>query len=320
MPDDTLLDLAEKGELSKNLDEQVARMLADPRSSALVENFAMQWLQLRRIDFISPDGQMFPRFNERLRKSMIRETQLFFESIIREDRSIFELIDADYTFMNERLARHYDVEDGKIRGDEFVRVTLPDRTRGGLLTQASVLMVTSNPTRTSPVKRGKWVLEQILGSPPPPPPPDVPELEDQKEEIAAGTLRERLEIHRANPACANCHTKMDAIGFSLENYDVTGAWRTRDGKHEIDATGEFSDGTTFSGPIGLKDVVLERKDAFVRCFVEKMTIYATGRGMEYYDRPTINRILKELPKDDYAFSAVVREIVKSDAFRKRRGL
>ena len=237
MPDDALLDLAEKKQLTANLDRQVRRMLADPRASALVQNFAMQWLQIKRIQFISPDGQLFPTFNDKLRASMLQETELFVESIFREDRSVLDLIDADYTFLNEPLAKHYGIADtfgnsvgqkakkpgGRpIKGEQFQRVTLQDRNRGGLLTQASVLTVTSNPTRTSPVKRGKWVLEQILGAPPPSPPPNVPELSENKKDVAAASLRQRMEVHRRNPACANCHAKMDPIGFALENFNAVG--------------------------------------------------------------------------------------------------
>lgn len=334
MPDDTLFELAEKGKLSANLEAQVKRMLTDSRASSLVSNFAMQWLQLQRIDFISPDGKLFPTFNDKLRQAMVRETELFLESLLREDRSVLEMINADYTFLNAPLARHYGIADTNgnligqkptergrpIRGEEFVRVSLQDRSRGGLLTQASVLTVTSNPTRTSPVKRGRWVLEQILGAPPPPPPPNVPELPEEETAVQAASLRERLEVHRQNPECANCHAKMDPIGFALENFNAVGAWRTKDAGFEIDATGEFTDGTKFVGPAELKSFVMERKEQFVRCLVEKMLIYAIGRGLEYYDRPTVEQIVSTLPEKEYRFSALITEIVRSDAFRRRRGL
>lgn len=334
MPDDTLLALAEKTQLAANLDAQVKRMLADPRASTLVSSFAMQWLQLQRIEFISPDGKLFPTFNVKLRQSMVRETEMFLESVLREDRSVLDLIDADYTFLNGPLAQHYGITDTNgnqagqkptkrgrpIRGDQFVRVALQDRARGGLLTQASVLTVTSNPTRTSPVKRGRWVLEQIMGAPPPPPPGNVPELSEEEEAITAASLRERLEVHRRNPACANCHAKMDPIGFALENFNAVGAWRTKDGKFDIDATGEFTDGTKFVGPAELKRFVMDRKEQYVRCLTEKMLIYALGRGLEYYDRPTVEKIVQSLPARDYKFSALVTHIVKCDAFRQRRGL
>lgn len=334
MPDETLLALAEKKQLTPNLGTQVQRMLTDPRASSLVNSFAMQWLQLQRIDFISPDGKLFPTFNVKLRQSMVRETELFLESILREDRSVLDLIDADYTFLNGPLAQHYGIADvngnlvgqkptkrGRpVRGDKFVRIALQDRTRGGLLTQASVLTVTSNPTRTSPVKRGRWVLEQILGTPPPPPPANVPELSEKAQDITSSSLRERLEVHRRNPACANCHAKMDPIGFALENFDAIGGWRTQDGKFEIDATGEFTVGTTFVGPVELKSFVMQRKKQFVRCLTEKLLIYALGRGVEYYDRAAVEKIVEALPEEGYKFSALVTHIVQSDPFRQRRGI
>ncbi|MDA1014605.1 MAG: DUF1592 domain-containing protein [Planctomycetota bacterium] len=334
MPDDTLLDLAEKKQLTANLDTQVRRMLADPRASSLVQNFVMQWLQVKRIEFISPDGQLFPTFNVKLREAMLRETELFVESILREDRSVLDLIDADFTFLNEPLAQHYGIADTngntigqkpqtprgrQIKGQQFQRVSLQDRTRGGLLTQASVLTVTSNPTRTSPVKRGRWVLEQILGAPPPPPPADVPELSEEKQVVSTASLRQRMEAHRRNPACANCHAKMDPIGFALENFNAVGAFRTTDGDFDVDATGEFSDGTKFSGPAELKTIVMQRKEEFTRCLIEKMLTYALGRGIEFYDRPTVEKIVQSLPAQQYKFSALVAQIVKCDAFRQRRG-
>lgn len=335
MPDEELFDLAKKKQLAGNLHKQVDRMLADPRSIALVENFAMQWLQLKRIEFISPDGKQFPTFNVKLRNSMVRETEMFLESILKEDRSILDMVDADYTFLNAPLAKHYGIADtngnrigqklqgqrGKpIRGDQFVRVSLQDRIRGGLLTQGSVLTVTSNPTRTSPVKRGKWVLEQILGEPPPPPPANVPELSEDANVIKSASLRARMEVHRRNPVCANCHAKMDPIGFALENFNAVGGWRTKDGEHEIDATGEHPDGTKFVGPVELKSFVMKKKEMFVRCLSEKMLTYAIGRGLEYYDRPTVEKIVKALPAEGYKFSSLIKQIVRSDAFRRRRGL
>jgi hypothetical protein len=334
MPDDELLNLAEQKQLTANLDAQVKRMLADPKAKALVQNFALQWLQIQRIEWIAPDGAQFPAFNDKLRAAMLEETVLFFESVLREDRSILDLIDADYTFLNEPLARHYGIDDTNgnwqgqmperergepIRGEQFRRVNLQGGSRGGLLTQASVLTVTSNPTRTSPVKRGRWVLEQILGAPPPPPPPNVPELPADEKAIAGGSLRARLEEHRANPSCANCHAKMDPIGFALENYNAIGAYRTKDGEFEIDASGELTDGTRFSGPDELKKVIRERKTEFTRCLAEKMLIYALGRGLEYYDRPTVEKIITNTAASDYRFSTLITEIVKSDAFRLRRG-
>jgi hypothetical protein len=334
MPDDELLRLAGKNELTPNLEAQVRRMLKDPRARTLVDNFAMQWLQLKRIAFVAPDGGLFPTFSQRLRQAMLQETQMFLETVIREDRSILELVDADYTFLNERLAQHYGIADTNgnrknekpvkpggtpVRGDSFVRVSLQGGDRGGLLTQASILTVTSNPTRTSPVKRGRWVLEQILGTPPPPPPPNVPELEESPKAVATGSLRQRMEQHRVNPSCANCHTRMDAIGFALENFNAIGAWRMKDGAFEIDPGGTLPDGTQIKGVADLKKSILAKKGQFARCVIEKMMIYALGRGIEPYDDRAIDKALASVAKDQYKFSRVVVEIVKSDPFRLRRG-
>jgi mono/diheme cytochrome c family protein len=323
MPDDELLDLADRGQLSENLGTQVRRMLADPRAAALVTSFAMQWLQLKRIEFISPDGELFPTFNNDLRTAMLQETELFVGGVFHEDRSVLELIDADSTFVNAPLAKHYGLEDAYRKaggkGKEFRRVTTADRTRGGLLSQAGILTATSNPTRTSPVKRGRWVLEQMLGEPPPPPPPNVPELEENEGVSTTASLRERMEMHRRNAACAGCHARMDAIGFALENYDAVGAFRTDDGTFDIDADGTFPDGTSFSGPAGLKDVLLAKKREFCRCLTEKMMIFALGRGLQPADRPTIERVVDRLESQDYKVSALVAGIVTSDAFRQRRG-
>lgn len=334
MPDDELLDLAEKKQLSSQLDAQARRMLADQRSAELVRNFARQWLQIGRLEQFSPDAKLFPLFDEPLRAAMFKETELFFAAVMREDRGIDELLDADYTFLNEPLARHYGIVDTNgnargqkptqpkgqpIRGSEFVRVSIPDDQRGGLLTQASILTVTSNPTRTSPVKRGKWVLEQLLGEPPPPPPPNVPELTAEGRALT-GSLREQMVQHRANPSCAACHATMDPLGFSFENYDAIGAWRAKDGEYDIDPSGQLPDGKQFSGPGGLKEILLARKDDFAMCLAEKLLIYALGRGLEYYDRPTLKRIVKRLAENDYKFSSLVVEIVKSEPFVNRRGL
>jgi hypothetical protein len=334
MPDDELLRLASKNELTPNLEAQVRRMLKDPRARTLVDNFSMQWLQLKRIAFVAPDGMLFPGFSQRMRQAMVQETQLFIESVIREDRPILDLIDADYTFLNERLARHYNIADTNgniqgqkptkpggqpIRGDSFVRVQLQTPERGGLLTHASILTVTSNPTRTSPVKRGRWVLEQILGTPPPPPPPNVPELEESQKAVASGSLKQRMEQHRSNPSCANCHTRMDAIGFAMENFNAVGAWRTKDGTFDIDSSGTLPDGSTIKGVADLKKAVMAKKDQFARCVIEKMMIYALGRGIEPYDDRAVDKALGSLAKDKYRFSTLVVEIVKSDPFRMRRG-
>jgi hypothetical protein len=298
-------------------------MLADPRAAALVTSFAMQWLQLKRIEFISPDGELFPTFNNDLRTAMLQETELFVGGVFHEDRSVLELIDADSTFVNAPLAKHYGLEDAYRKaggkGKDFHRVPTADRTRGGLLSQAGILTATSNPTRTSPVKRGRWVLEQLLGEPPPPPPPNVPELEENEGASTTASLRERMEVHRRNAACAGCHARMDAIGFALENYDAVGAFRTKDGTFDIDADGTFPNGTSFSGPAGLKDVLLAKKREFCRCLTEKMMTFALGRGLEPADRPTIERIVDRLESQDYKVSALVAGIVTSDAFRQRRG-
>jgi len=337
MPDDELLDLAGKKQLTANLEAQVRRMLQSPRARSLVDNFAMQWLQLKRLKSFAPDTTQFRNFDETLRNAMQTETELFIEAIVKEDRSILDLIDADFTFMNERLARHYGIADtngnlmgqnptqprgDRFRRDEFTRVKLPKESgRGGILTQASVLAVTSNPTRTSPVKRGKWILEQILGAPPPPPPPDVPELEEDGKALSAGALRQRLEEHRANPACANCHARMDPIGFAFENFDAVGAFRTKDGNFEIDASGVMPDGSSFKGAAELRTMLVEkRSDQFSRCIAEKLMIYGLGRGLEYYDDPAVSAITKAVAADGHKFSRLVIEIVKSDPFRMRRGL
>jgi mono/diheme cytochrome c family protein len=323
MPDDELLDLADRGQLSASLESEVRRMLADPRADSLVTSFVMQWLQLKRIEFISPDGGLFPAFDNALRTAMMRETELFVGSVFREDRSVLELIDADSTFVNAPLAKHYGLEEAYRQaggtGRDFRRVATADRTRGGLVAQAGILTATSNPTRTSPVKRGRWVLEQLLGEPPPPPPPNVPELPEDEGVSATASLRERMEVHRKSAACAGCHARMDAIGFALENYDAVGGFRTTDGTFEIDAGGTFPDGTAFSGPAGLKDVLLAKKREFCRCLTEKMMTYAIGRGLEPADRPTIERIVDRLETENHKVSVLVAGIVASDAFRQRRG-
>jgi mono/diheme cytochrome c family protein len=312
MPDEELFELAVAGKLRENLTAQVKRMLADPKSSALVENFAGQWLTLRKLAQVSPDAQLFPEFDEDLRAAMQKETELFFEAILREDRSLLDLIDADFTFVNARLARHYGMSG--IFGAHFRRVPAPPN-RGGLLTQASILTLTSHPTRTSPVKRGKWVLEQLLGTPPPPPPPDVPDLDEKKQ--LTGTLRQVMEQHRVNPICASCHARMDPIGFAFENYDAIGRWRTKEGSFDIDPSGELPDGRRFQGPAELKQILKEKKDLFARSVTEKMLTYALGRGLEFYDQCAIDKIVAALAKNDYRFSTLVVEIVHSDPFQKR---
>ena len=333
MPDDELFDLARRGELSKNLEPQVLRMLKDSRSTtSLVDQFAMQWLQLKRLELLAPDAKLFPEFNDPLRRAMLSETRLFLEAIIKEDRNLLELLASDFTFVNEPLAKLYGLEDTNgnlagqkpardkgqpIRGSEFVRVNLAGTNRGGLLTQASVLTVTSNPTRTSPVKRGRWVLEQLLGTPPPPPPPNVPELE-QGEKLT-GSLRQRMEQHRANPSCANCHARMDPLGFAFENFDAIGRFREKDGEFPIDPSGELPTGEKISGPNELKEILKTRQNLFARCITEKLLTYALGRGLEYYDRTAVERITTALGQNGYRFSTLIVETVKSEPFRMRRG-
>lgn len=330
-PDEELLGLAEKGALASQLEAQVRRMLKDPKSVALVQNFGMQWLQLERLATFQPDSKLFPSFDENLRKAMLRETELFLGEILREDRSLLDLVDADFTYVNRPLARHYGIESeafkggggggrrgGRGGGGDFVRVSLPDRKRGGLLTHASILTATSNPTRTSPVKRGKWVLEQILGTPPPPPPPNIPGLEDQKE--LSGTLRQRMEQHRANPSCANCHQQMDALGFAFENFDAVGRFRDADADGKIDSSGKLPDGKTFQGAADLRTILKDKKDLVARNLAEKLTTYALGRGLEYYDERAIRKILGDVARAEYRFSSLLVSIVQSDPFRMRRGL
>jgi mono/diheme cytochrome c family protein len=323
MPDQELYELAKQGALRKdgNLEAQVRRMLRDPKAQALVENFGGQWLQTRRLAAMTPDKELFPGFDESLRSAMQQETDLFFAAVMREDRSLLDFIDADFTFLNERLAKHYGIEG--VQGKEFQKVQLADdqpamRRRGGILTMASVLVMTSNPTRTSPVKRGKYVMENLLGTPPPPPPPDVPELEEGGAELK-GTLKQRMEQHRSNAACAVCHTRMDAIGFGLENFDAIGAWRDKDGPHAIDASGKLSAGKDFNGPEGLKKLLVAKPGLFVRCLTDRMLTYALGRGLEEYDECANERIAQAVEKNDYRFSSVAIEIVRSDAFQKKRG-
>ncbi len=317
MPDEELFQLADKGQLRQNLDAQVKRMLQSPKSRALVENFAGQWLQLRNLSSIMIDPKLFPRYDAFMRESMQRETEMYFEYILREDRSILEFLDSDYTFLNERLARHYGIEG--VQGLEMRLVKLPDRRRGGILTHASILTVTSNPTRTSPVKRGKFILENILGTPPPPPPPDVPELDNDKNAVLTGSLRQRMEKHRENPGCAVCHVKMDALGFGLENFDAIGAWRTKDGSFEIDPSGTLPDGTTFRNPAELRQALLQQADQFRRCLAEKLLTYALGRGLEPTDNVFLREIVAQTKQSGDRFSALILAIVHSDPFQLRRG-
>jgi hypothetical protein len=316
LPDEELFAQAERGTLRKNLEAQTRRMLKDPKARALVDNFAGQWLQTRNLKLMTPDKAMFPAFDDALRAAMQRETEMFFEAILREDRSVLDFLNADYTFANERLANYYGIPN--VKGEAFQKVSLRGTQRSGVISQGSVLVITSNPTRTSPVKRGKWVLENLLGTPPPPPPPDVPELDEKKKEH--GTLRQRLEQHRESAICASCHARMDPIGFGLENFDAVGAWRVRDGNNPIDSTGTLVSGEEFKGPADLANVLVKkRKEDFARCLSEKMLTYALGRGMEYYDKCAIEEVAKGLAKNKYKFSSLILEVVKSAPFQKRRG-
>ncbi len=314
MPDEQLFRLASQGTLRRpeNLRAQVLRMLRDRKARALSENFAPQWLQTRKLDEFTPDPILFPGFDPSLKSAMLEETRLFFAAIQDEDRDVREFLDGEFTFVNERLARHYGIPG--IVGEQFRRVSLSGTTRGGVLTHASVLAATSNPTRTSPVKRGKWILENILGAPPSPPPSGVEALKEAQGATSAGTLRQQFERHRSDPSCASCHRRMDPLGFGLENFDAVGAWRTHDGDQPIDASGKMPGGRAFQGPIELRAVLASRPNAFARCMAEKMLTYALGRGLKRGDRRHIDRIVARLARDCYRFSALVVAIVESDPF------
>lgn len=317
MPDDELFKLAEKKQLRKNLDAQVMRMLKDPKSTALVDNFAGQWLQLRSMPLVSPDVKAYPSFDGDLRNAMIRETELFFEHIVREDRPVTELLTADYSFINARLARHYGMTN--FTGSDFEKVSLAGTGRRGILTHGSVLTLTSNPTRTSPVKRGKWVLENILATPPPPAPPDVPTLESAEQKLT-GSLRQRMVQHRDDPNCNSCHARMDPIGFGFENFDGIGAFRTKDGKYEVESADELSSGEKFSGAGELIDLLVQKKgDDFLRCVAEKSLIYALGRGLEPFDKCTVEEVVEAMRLGEFKFSSLVTAVVKSTPFQQRRG-
>jgi mono/diheme cytochrome c family protein len=317
IPDDELLDVAARGRLKQPavLAQQIERMLADPKSDALIANFAGQWLHLRNVETATPDPSIFP-FDEALRQAFMMETELFVESIVREDRSVLDLLTADHTFLNERLAEHYGIP--RIYGPQFRRVTLADRNRHGLLGKGSILTVTSYPNRTSVVQRGKWVLENLLGTPPPPPPPDVPELEARRGGKAL-SMREQMQAHRANAVCAACHARMDPIGFALENFDGVGKWRDEDTGVPIDASGTLPDGTGFRGPAGLARLMATRyREDFVRTAIEKLMTYALGRGVEHYDYPSIRAISRDAARDGYRISALISGIVTSIPFQMRR--
>ncbi|MCX6861021.1 MAG: DUF1592 domain-containing protein [Verrucomicrobia bacterium] len=315
MPDDELFRLAGQGRLRRNLAGQVKRMLVDPKSRALVDNFAGQWLQLRTLDIVSPDEKLFPGFDASLRSALRQETESLFEHVLRKDRPITEFLTADYTFVNEPLARHYGI--AGVHGPDFVRVSLKGTGRSGVLTHGSVLTLTSNPNRTSPVKRGKWILENILASPPPPPPPGVPALESKE---THGTLRQRMDAHRDNAMCASCHAKMDPLGFAFEHFDAVGRFREKDGDEVVDTRGELVSGERFADHVELSRVLSDSRQAdFVRCVSEKMLTYALGRGLEYYDRPALAAMNVQLMKKGLRFSALIQAVVDSVPFQYRRG-
>jgi hypothetical protein len=315
VPDDELLDAAIRGKLKDPAiwEQQVRRMLRDPRSKALVNNFASRWLELNKLPGVVPDTKLYPEFDENLRDAMAQETLLFVDSQMRDDRSVTELLTADYTFLNERLAQHYGIPD--IYGSHFRRVTFTGGIRGGLLGQASVLTVTSYPNRTSVVIRGRWLLANMLGSPPPPPPPNVPALKEAGADGQPRALRERMEIHRTNPVCASCHQRMDPLGFSLENFDALGKWRNEADGVSVDAVASLPDGTRFSGLGGLRTLLVSHKEDFVRTFTGKLLAYGIGRGIEYYDLPAIRKIARDAAHNDYRWSSIVLGVVDSAPFR-----
>jgi Protein of unknown function (DUF1592)/Protein of unknown function (DUF1588)/Protein of unknown function (DUF1585)/Protein of unknown function (DUF1595) len=318
-PDDELIRLANARKLSApaTLEQQVRRMLADGRAGALASRFGSQWLRLQDLDKINPDVRFYPDFDDQLKSSMRRETELFFQHIVREDRRIDDLFSADYTFVDQRLARHYRVPN--VVGAEFRKVQYPDAQRRGLLGHGSILTLTSHADRTSPVLRGKWVMEVLLGTPPPPPPPNVPDLEAtaEAEDGRLRTVRERMEQHRSNPACASCHRMIDPIGLALENFDVTGAWRIKDNGTPVDAASTMYDGTPIGGPDGLRRALLKRSTSLVRTFTENLMTYGLGRRLEAEDMPTVRVIVRQAQAADNKFSAFVLGIVKSPAFRMK---
>ncbi len=320
LPDDALIDVATAGRLreSEVLEAQIARMLGDPRSDAFVDNFFGQWLLLRNMRTVAPDPDAFLDFDENLREAMEQETAYFVESQVRGDRSVLDLLRADYTYLNERLARHYGVPN--VYGNHFRQVPVAAHGRGGLLGQGSILTATSYPNRTSPTKRGLWVLESLLGTPPPPPPPEVPGLPDANhpEEARRLSMRERMEVHRISPVCASCHVLMDPLGFSLENYDGIGAWRTTEEGAPIDVSSTLPDGSRFAGPAGLRDILLGAEERFVETVTEKLLTYALGRGVEYYDGPAVRGIARGAAADDYRWSSMILGVVESTPFQMRR--
>ncbi len=319
-PDQELLELAQKGDLSddRELERQTRRLLADARSQSLATRFASLWLRLQDLEKVEPDAFWFPNYSRQLTDGMRRETELFFDHLVREDQSLLELYRADYTFLNERLANHYDI--AGVRGEEFRRVRYPDARRLGVLGHGSVLVQTSLGNRTSPVLRGKWVMEVLLGAPPPPPPPGVPDLEETVG-VARGrilTTRERMELHRANPQCASCHRFMDPIGLALDNFDVTGKWRLRENGVPLDTRGTYFDGTEIETPAALSEVLLKRPIPLVRHFTSNLMAYALGRRLEYWDQPAVRRIVERAESNEYRMSSFILGVVASDAFRTKQ--
>ena len=316
MPDDALLELAQRGQLRKNLSAQIRRMLRDAKAQSLVTSFTGQWLQLRDLETLRPDKRLFGTFNNVIRDDMRRETEMLFAHVMRNNRSVLDFLDADYTFVNERLANWYGLK--SLRGDEFQRVSLVGTPRGGVLTHASILTITSDPNRTSPVKRGKYVLENILGTPPPPAPDNVPELRPVSE--LKGTLRQQMVKHRENPVCASCHQKMDPIGFAFENFDAIGRWRTLDNGTPIDASSQLDSGEKFRDVSGfLKILAVRKRDLFVQCLTEKMLTFAIGRGLEFYDKRAVDGIMKQMERDGFKFETLVIGMAKSLPFDMKRG-
>jgi hypothetical protein len=321
VPDESLLDLATKGKLSepKILEQQVLRMIQDPRSHAMVENFASQWLHVRNLDLLSPpDPEVFPKYTANLKTAFKKEIELLFDYVIREDRSILDFLSSDYSFLNESLAKHYGIKG--VHGSHFRRVSLTDESRWGLLGKGSVLTVTSYATRTSPTLRGKWVLENILGTPPPPPPPDIPSLKEDPQTKKL-SMRERMAMHRNNPVCATCHSLMDPLGLALENFDAIGSFRKVNADQTIiDASGVLPNGTEFNGPAQLREALWDGREQFAGTFVERILTYALGRGLEYYDMPAVRKILHEAGKEDYRWSSIVMQVVESQPFQMRRSI
>ena len=318
MPDEELFGLAEQGKLHEPqvLDSQIARMLADPKAESLVDNFASQWLTLSNIVEAQPNAKLFPEFTPELRADMVQETKTLVRTIFREDRSLLEFLDADYTFVNERLAKHYGI-DG-VSGDEFRQVSLPKNQRTGVLTHASILTITSNPDRTSLVRRGVWILDQILGMELPSPPANVPSLEEGAKKSGATSMREQLKLHREMPTCAACHDTMDPLGFGFENFDPIGRWRVEAEGKPVDAGGTLPGGDSFSGPVELAGILKNRKDEFVKLVTKKMLTYALGRGLTIPDSCTVDDIAADLSENDYRFTVLVRGIVHSKPFLRRR--